>query len=257
MIDEVAENYGVDLRPVRTTSPPSQSQVPSSTLEKETPKEECATQEEKESKKAMNDFSSSVLRFYYLFEELESFRWDKLKVKWDIIRKHGRNISLSFKTIDARNLPAADKNGFSDPFIKIVRKSSGEVIYRSKVIKKALEGSWDMSDEKFDLPQKESLIIQFFDKDSMASSEFLAQCEITPTFLAALYFWKESDATDAEPSSALTSMEVPVTLEVEASRNESKFSHGEISTKKVVHGGGGIKVLDGPMITLTYDCSIH
>ncbi|XP_073153905.1 C2 and GRAM domain-containing protein At1g03370-like isoform X2 [Henckelia pumila] len=84
-------------------------------------------------------------------------------------------MKLLVRVIEARNLPAMDQNGFSDPYVKL---QLGKQRYRSKVIKKCLNPSWC---EEFyfkvdDL--KEELLISVFDEDMFFNDDFIGEVKV-------------------------------------------------------------------------------
>lgn len=84
-------------------------------------------------------------------------------------------MKLLVRLIEARNLPAMDPNGFSDPYVKL---QLGKQRYRSKVIKKCLNPSWC---EEFyfkvdDL--KEELLISVFDEDKFFNDDFIGEVKV-------------------------------------------------------------------------------
>ncbi|XP_073061559.1 C2 and GRAM domain-containing protein At1g03370-like isoform X1 [Primulina eburnea] len=84
-------------------------------------------------------------------------------------------MKLLVRVIEARNLPAMDPNGFSDPYVKL---QLGRQRYRSKVIKKCLNPSWC---EEFyfkvdDL--KEELLISVFDEDMFFNDDFIGEVKV-------------------------------------------------------------------------------
>ena len=79
-------------------------------------------------------------------------------------------MKLVVKVIEARNLPAMDLNGLSDPYVRI---HMGKQRFRTKVIKKCLNPYWgdefsfrvdDLSDE---------LLISVLDEDKYFNDDFV------------------------------------------------------------------------------------
>ncbi|GAA0182912.1 hypothetical protein LIER_30450 [Lithospermum erythrorhizon] len=82
---------------------------------------------------------------------------------------------LLVRVIEARNIPAMDPNGFSDPYVKI---SLGKHKARTKVVKKCLNPSWC---EEFlfrvdDL--KEELVVSVLDEDKYFNDDFVGQIKV-------------------------------------------------------------------------------
>ncbi|CAN4089957.1 unnamed protein product [Withania somnifera] len=84
-------------------------------------------------------------------------------------------MKLLVRVIEARNIPALDPNGFSDPYVKL---SLGKQKFRSKVVKKCLNPSWceEFSFKVDDL--KEELIISVLDEDKYFNDDFVGQIKI-------------------------------------------------------------------------------
>ena len=53
---------------------------------------------------------------------------------------------LRVELVEGKNLPAADRSGYSDPYCQFIL--NGEKIFKSKVVKKTLNPSFD---EKFEV----------------------------------------------------------------------------------------------------------
>ncbi|XP_047941566.1 C2 and GRAM domain-containing protein At1g03370-like isoform X3 [Salvia hispanica] len=84
-------------------------------------------------------------------------------------------MKLLVRVIEAKNIPALDPNGFSDPYVKL---QLGRQRFRSKVVKKCLNPSWC---EEFifkvdDL--KEELLITVLDEDKYFNDDFVGQIKV-------------------------------------------------------------------------------
>lgn len=81
-------------------------------------------------------------------------------------------MKLLVRVIEAKNIPAMDPNGFSDPYVKL---SLGKQKFRSKVVKKCLNPSWceEFAFRVDDL--KEELIISVLDEDKYFNDDFVGQ----------------------------------------------------------------------------------
>ncbi|XP_077214819.1 C2 and GRAM domain-containing protein At1g03370-like [Tasmannia lanceolata] len=85
-------------------------------------------------------------------------------------------MKLAVHVIEARNLLAMDLNGSSDPYVKI---QLGKYRFRTKVVKKSLNPSWD---EKFTFwveDLKEELAISVFDEDRYLNDDFVGQLKVS------------------------------------------------------------------------------
>ncbi|EYU27641.1 hypothetical protein ABFS82_13G138500 [Erythranthe guttata] len=84
-------------------------------------------------------------------------------------------MQLLVRVIEAKNIPALDPNGFSDPYVKL---QLGKQRYKSKVVKKCLNPSWC---EEFifkvdDL--KDELLICVLDEDKYFNDDFVGQIKV-------------------------------------------------------------------------------
>ncbi|KZV30965.1 hypothetical protein F511_31142 [Dorcoceras hygrometricum] len=82
---------------------------------------------------------------------------------------------LLVRVIEARNIPAMDPNGFSDPYVKL---QLGRQRYRSKVIKKCLNPSW-FEEFYFKVDDlKEELLVSVFDEDMFFNDDFIGEVKV-------------------------------------------------------------------------------
>ncbi|KAI8001230.1 C2 and GRAM domain-containing protein [Camellia lanceoleosa] len=82
---------------------------------------------------------------------------------------------LLVRVIEARNIPAMDPNGFSDPYVKL---QLGKQKFRSKVVKKCLNPTWceDFTFKVEDL--KEELVVSVLDEDKYSIDDFIGQIKV-------------------------------------------------------------------------------
>ncbi|XAR73394.1 hypothetical protein NMG60_11007347 [Bertholletia excelsa] len=82
---------------------------------------------------------------------------------------------LLVRVIEARNLPALDPNGFSDPYVKL---QLGKQRFKTKVVKKSLNPSWfeEFSFKVEDL--KEELLVSVLDEDKYMIDDFIGQIKV-------------------------------------------------------------------------------
>ena len=86
----------------------------------------------------------------------------------------------------ARNLRAADLNGFSDPYVVV---STGTQEGKTPVIKKELNPSWNSEFSFFCLQEGAELLFRVWDKD-LISDDFLGQVIVPITsFESSVYRW--------------------------------------------------------------------
>jgi hypothetical protein len=88
----------------------------------------------------------------------------------------GPKPSLSVRLISGRSLIAADLNGKSDPYVRVIQSRNQ---YTSKVIEKTLNPTWN---ETFTLavanPATEMLIVEVYDKDKYGKDDLLGYVAI-------------------------------------------------------------------------------
>ncbi|PON57652.1 C2- GRAM domain containing protein [Parasponia andersonii] len=84
-------------------------------------------------------------------------------------------MKLFVRVIEARNLPAMDLNGLSDPYVKL---QLGKHRSKTKVVKKSLNPSWgeEFSFKVEDL--KEELLISVLDEDKYFNDDFVGQVRV-------------------------------------------------------------------------------
>jgi Ca2+-dependent lipid-binding protein len=86
---------------------------------------------------------------------------------------------LTVTVLEAKNLPAMDHNGLSDPYCKF---KLGSQKYKTKVIHKTLNPDWK---EQFDMKlynQKDkTLKVQVWDRDFPSTDDFIGECKIDLT----------------------------------------------------------------------------
>lgn len=84
-------------------------------------------------------------------------------------------MKLLVKVIEARNLPAVDLNGFSNPYVRLLL---GKSRCRTKVVKKCLNPSWN---EEFSLwveDLNEDLTVCVLDEDKYFNDGFVGQMKV-------------------------------------------------------------------------------
>ncbi|KAJ7967858.1 C2 and GRAM domain-containing protein [Quillaja saponaria] len=84
-------------------------------------------------------------------------------------------MKLVVRVIEARNLPAMDLNGLSDPYVRL---QLGKQRFRSKVVKKNLNPQWE---EEFSFrvdDLKEQLVISVMDEDKYFNDDFMGRLKV-------------------------------------------------------------------------------
>lgn len=85
-----------------------------------------------------------------------SLRYIPLRMQLDPSESFNNQGSLRVEVLDAADLPAADRNGFSDPYCKF--KLNGEQVYKTKIQKKTLHPAWN---EFFEAPVRSRTAANF------------------------------------------------------------------------------------------------
>lgn len=84
-------------------------------------------------------------------------------------------MQLLVRVIEAKDIPALDPNGFSDPYVKL---QLGKQRFRSKVVKKCLNPSW-CEEYVFKVDDlKEELLISVLDEDKYFNDDFVGQIKV-------------------------------------------------------------------------------
>ena len=102
-----------------------------------------------------------------------------LPIKMTLDRSESMNNmgTLRVEVIDATDLPAADRNGYSDPYCKF--EMNGEGVYKTKTLKKTLNPVWG---ESFEIPVKSRTAANFkvrvMDWDFGDKADFLGDVRI-------------------------------------------------------------------------------
>lgn len=84
-------------------------------------------------------------------------------------------MKLLVRVIEARNLPAMDLNGLSDPYVRL---QLGKQRFKTKVVKKCLNPSWseEFSFRVDDL--SEELIVSVLDEDKYFNDDFVGHLKV-------------------------------------------------------------------------------
>lgn len=84
-------------------------------------------------------------------------------------------MKLQVGVVEARNLPAMDLNGFSDPYVRL---QLGKQRSRTKVVKKNLNPKWadDFSFGVDDL--NDELVVSVLDEDKYFNDDFVGQVRV-------------------------------------------------------------------------------
>lgn len=84
-------------------------------------------------------------------------------------------MKLVVRVIEARNIPAMDQNGYSDPYVRL---QLGRQRFKTKVVRKSLSPSWE---EEFSFKVedlKDELVISVLDEDKYFNDDFVGFLKI-------------------------------------------------------------------------------
>ncbi|KAF2186388.1 tricalbin [Zopfia rhizophila CBS 207.26] len=106
-----------------------------------------------------------------------SLKYLPVKMRLDPSESFNNQGTLRVDVLDAADLPAADRNGFSDPFCKFVL--NGKEVYKTKTQKKTLHPAWN---EFFEIPVRSRTAAEFevnvYDWDFGDKADFLGKAAI-------------------------------------------------------------------------------
>ncbi|KAF2737672.1 tricalbin [Polyplosphaeria fusca] len=106
-----------------------------------------------------------------------SLKYLPVKMGLDPSESFNNQGTLRVDVLDAAELPAADRNGFSDPYCKFILNDKD--VYKTKVQKKTLHPAWN---EYFEVPVRSrtaaNFIVKVYDWDFGDKADFLGQTAI-------------------------------------------------------------------------------
>lgn len=106
-----------------------------------------------------------------------SLKYIPVKMQLDPSESFNNQGNLRVEVLDAADLPAADRNGFSDPYCKFILND--ETVYKTKTQKKTLHPAWN---EYFEVPVRSRTAAEFqvkvFDWDFGDKADFLGKADI-------------------------------------------------------------------------------
>jgi len=106
-----------------------------------------------------------------------SLKYLPVKMRLDPSESFNNQGSLRVEVLDADDLPAADRNGFSDPYCKFILND--KEVYKTKVQKKTLHPAWN---EYFEVPVRSRTAADFevkvYDWDFGEKADFLGKAAI-------------------------------------------------------------------------------
>jgi C2 domain len=106
-----------------------------------------------------------------------SLKYLPIKMKLDPSESFNNMGKLRVDIMDAADLPAADRNGFSDPFCKFIL--NGKEVYKTDKQKKTLHPAWNETFETMIRSRTAAkLVVEVYDWDFGDSADFLGKADI-------------------------------------------------------------------------------
>ncbi|KAF1942413.1 tricalbin [Clathrospora elynae] len=106
-----------------------------------------------------------------------SLKYIPVKMRLDPSESFNNQGTLRVDVLDAADLPAADRNGFSDPYCKFML--NGKEVYKTKTQKKTLHPAWN---EYFEVPVRSrtaaDFLVNVYDWDFGDKADFLGKSAI-------------------------------------------------------------------------------
>ena len=126
-----------------------------------------------------------------------SLKYLPVRMRLDPSESINNQGTLRVDVLDAAELPAADRNGFSDPFCKF--ELNGENVYKTKVQKKTLHPAWN---EYFETPIASRTAAKFsvrvLDWDFGDKADYLGAADINLEYLEPMQAQEVSLALDGK-----------------------------------------------------------
>lgn len=173
-----------------------------------------------------------------------SLKYIPLLMKLDPSESINNMGSLRVDVLDAANLPAADRNGKSDPFC--VFKLDGKELHKTKIQKKTLHPAWnEVFETKVSSRTANKLEVEIFDWDIAGGDDFLGKGDIDMTglqpFTPATSYLKLRGKNNEEGKFGELRLRMLFTpTYVTRSRQGSSTFHGTFATPgKIVTGVAG------------------
>jgi Ca2+-dependent lipid-binding protein len=130
-------------------------------------------------KMALNNPHDYVLKSPHgeLYKIKVSMKYIPVEIEVDASESINNMGDLKVELVEAKNLPAADRSGYSDPYC--VFELNDERVFKSKIVKKTLNPAFD---EKFEVtvPSRTAakFIVEVYDWDLAGSPDFLGKGQI-------------------------------------------------------------------------------
>jgi Ca2+-dependent lipid-binding protein len=153
-----------------------------------------------------------------------SLKYIPIKMRLDPSESFNNQGTLRVDVLDAADLPAADRNGFSDPFCKFYLNGEKEV-FKTKTQKKTLHPAWN---EYFEVPVRSRTAADFkvkvYDWDFGDKADFLGQAAINLDILEPFQQKEVTLGLDGKSGSVRLRMLFKPDYVVRARQGSSTFS---------------------------------
>ncbi|CAI6334444.1 unnamed protein product [Periconia digitata] len=152
-----------------------------------------------------------------------SLKYIPIKMQLDPSESFNNQGNLRVEVLDAADLPAADRNGFSDPYCKFIMNDKD--VYKTKTQKKTLHPAWN---EYFEVPVRSRTASQFqvkvFDWDFGDKADFLGKADINLEILEPFQTQEVTLTLDGESGAIRLKMLFKPNYVMRARQGSSTFS---------------------------------
>ncbi|EMC99805.1 hypothetical protein BAUCODRAFT_351320 [Baudoinia panamericana UAMH 10762] len=162
-----------------------------------------------------------------------SMRFLPIEMQLDPSESFNNSGNLRVDVLDAIDLPAADRNGYSDPFCRFVL--NGKEVYKTEVQKKTLHPAWN---EFFEVPVRSRTAAKFevnvYDWDLGKTADFLGKAAINLDLLQPLEAQEVTLGLDGKSGSIRLKMLFKPDFVVRSRQGSSTFSGTFAAPGKIV-----------------------
>lgn len=163
-----------------------------------------------------------------------SLRYLPIKMQLDPSESFNNQGNLRVEILDAADLPAADRNGFSDPYCKFILND--KIIYKTATQKKTLHPAWN---EFFEAPIKSrtgsNFRVEVYDWDFGDKADFLGKADINLDILEPMQQQEVVLGLDGKSGTVRLKMLFKPDF-VQRSRQGSSTFHGTFETPGKIIG---------------------
>lgn len=181
-----------------------------------------------------------------------SLKYLPIKMRLDPSESFNNQGTLRVDVLDAQDLPAADRNGYSDPYCKFVLNDKD--VYKTKTQKKTLHPAWN---EYFEVPVRSrtaaDFVVKVYDWDFGDKADFLGASSINLELLEPFQQQEVSLALDGKSGAIRLRMLFKPDYVVRSRQGSSTFSGtfavpGKIVGAPVKGVGKGAALVGGGVV---------